>query len=77
MAYTIVWHHAGISTTTFVQTFLSLLGKLGRSGFAQKADPAKKKILTSCSLCIKLECCCPCNNGPVAIVNAQASLPSL
>jgi hypothetical protein len=43
MAYTIVWCHAGISTIAFIQTFLSLLGRSGKSGFAQKADPAKQK----------------------------------
>jgi hypothetical protein len=43
MAYTIVWCHTGISTIAFVQTFLSLLGRLRQSGVAQKADLAKKK----------------------------------
>jgi hypothetical protein len=45
MAYTIVWHHTEISPIAFVQTFLSCLGRSGWSVFAEKANPAKKKIL--------------------------------
>jgi hypothetical protein len=42
MAYIIAMCHSGICTNAFVQTFLSLLGRLGQSGLAQKANPAKK-----------------------------------
>jgi hypothetical protein len=92
MAYTIVWYHAGISKIAFVQTFLSLLGRLVQSSFAQKANPAKKKsthelfivhqagvvALVPMALLPLLMCrhLCHCCDGVIAVVDAQASLPS-
>jgi hypothetical protein len=76
MAYTIVWHEAGISTITFAKTFLSLLGRLEQSGFAQKAVLAKKKYTRVVHRALSWRCH-PCNNGIVTIINAQASLPLL
>jgi hypothetical protein len=85
-------HHAGISTITFVQTFLTLLGRSGRSSFAQKADPAKKKsthksfIVSQAGVIAPVTRAllpllmhghlCHCHDGAIAIVDAQASLPS-
>jgi hypothetical protein len=43
MVYRIAQHHAGIGTTAFVQTFLSMSGSLGPIGFAQKANLSKDK----------------------------------
>jgi hypothetical protein len=40
--YMIAQRHAGIGTNAFVPIFLSLLGRLGRSNLAQKANPAEK-----------------------------------
>jgi hypothetical protein len=34
MAYTIAQHFSGIGRNAFIQTFLSLLGRLQQSGFA-------------------------------------------
>jgi hypothetical protein len=93
MAYTIVWLHAGISMITFVQTFLSLLRRLGRSGFAQKANLTKKKsthesfivhqagivtLVTMVLLPLLMHRhLCHCCDGLIAIVGVQASLPLL
>jgi hypothetical protein len=41
MAYTIAKHPTGVSTNAFIQTFLFLLGRIGQSGLAQKANPAE------------------------------------
>jgi hypothetical protein len=68
MAYMIVWRHTGISTIAFAQTCLSLLGRLGQSGFAQKANPTKKKS-THKLFIVRLA-------GIVALVT-MALLPSL
>jgi hypothetical protein len=90
MAYMIVWHHAGISTIAFVQTFLSLLGRLGQSSFAQKADPAKKnthKLFILCQagivalvtmaflLSSMRRHLCHCCDSIIAIIDVQVSLP--
>jgi hypothetical protein len=85
MACTIVWCHAGISTIAFVQTFLSLLGRMGQSGFAQKANPAKKKsthklfivhqagivalVTIALSPLLMRRCLCHCHDGIIAIVD--------
>jgi hypothetical protein len=42
MVYTIAQRCYGIHRKAFVQTFLSLLERLGQSSFAQKANPAVK-----------------------------------
>jgi hypothetical protein len=42
IVFTIAKHPSEINTNIFVQTFLSLLGMLGQSNLAQKADPAEK-----------------------------------
>jgi hypothetical protein len=89
MRYTIVWRHAGISTIALVQTFLSLLGRLGQSGFAQKVDPAKKKrthkpfiMHQACIVALVTMTLSPlsmcrhlhhCCDGIIAVIDVQAS----
>jgi hypothetical protein len=89
MAYTIVWCHAGISAIVFVQTLLSLLGRSGQQGFAQKDNTATKYVHTSGTLYVELallllllplsmyRSLCHCHDGIIAIVGAQASPPLL
>jgi hypothetical protein len=89
----IVWRCTGISTIAFVQTFLSLLGWSGQIGFAQKANPTKKKsthklfivhqarvvnLVTMALLPLLMHRhLCHCCDGVIAIVDVQASLPLL
>jgi hypothetical protein len=93
MAYMIVWHHAGISTIVFIQTFFSLLGRSGQSDFSQKADPSKKKsthesfivhqasVVAPVTIVLLLSLMrrhlCHCCDGVIAIIDVQMSLPLL
>ncbi len=60
-----------------VQTLLSLLGRLGQSGFAQKNNPTKKKNYTQVVHCASSWHYHPCNYSVVTTVNVPASLQLL